>query len=338
MQFLDGLIFDIIVISHWNQRSIFRMATILISGGTGLIGTSLSNLLLEKGHKVIILTRNLKRAIEKQPAHEGLTYARWNAEEQSIDRDAIEKADYIVHLAGEGIADKRWSQKRKKDIVQSRIQSGTLLTKALREVPNNVQAVVSASAIGWYGPDKPDRKNKKAFVESDPSDNGFLGETCRWWEASIHPVTLLGKRLVKFRFGIVLSNDGGALREFKKPARLGVSSILGSGKQVVSWIHIADVCRLILFAIENDKMDGVYNAVAAEPVTNKELMLKLAKRMRGKSFIPVHVPAWVLKIIKGEMSIEVLKSATVSGDKIQQTGFQFVYPTIDAALNELIKK
>jgi uncharacterized protein (TIGR01777 family) len=314
------------------------MATILISGGTGLIGTSLTKLLLDKGHKVIILTRNLKRAIDKQTADERLTYARWNAEEQSIDRDAIEKSDYIVHLAGEGVADKRWTDKRKKQIVQSRIQSGTLLTKALREIPNNVKAIVSASAIGWYGPDKAKEKTARAFVESDPSDAAFLGETCRWWEASIHPVTLLGKRLIKFRFGIVLGNDGGAFPEFEKALRFGVASIIGSGKQVISWIHIDDVCRLILFAIENEKLDGVYNAVAPKPVTNRELTLKLAQGVRGKTFIPIHVPAWLLKVMMGEMSIEVLKSATVSADKIQQTGFQFLYPTIDAALNELIKK
>ena len=313
----------------------FRMATILVSGGTGLIGTSLTKLLLEKGHKTIILTRNLKRAIDKQVADERLTYARWNSEEQSIDRDAVQKADYIVHLAGEGIADKRWSEKRKKQIVQSRIQSSGLLVKALKEIPNNVKAVISASAIGWYGSDS---EKKTPFVETDPADNTFLGETCRWWEESIKPVKLLGKRLVTFRFGIVLANDGGAFAEFKKPVRFGIASILGSGKQILSWIHIDDLCRLITFAIESEQIEGIYNAVAPKPVSNKDLMLQLAQHMRGKTFIPVHVPAWVLKTMFGEMSIEVLKSATVSSEKVQQTGFQFLYPQIDAALNELIKR
>ncbi|HKH63592.1 MAG TPA: TIGR01777 family oxidoreductase [Flavitalea sp.] len=313
------------------------MATILVSGGTGLIGTSLTKLLLEKGHKAIILTRNLKRAIDKQVADERLTYARWNAEEQSIDRDAVEKADYIVHLAGENIADKRWTEKRKKQIVQSRIQSSGLLVKALKEIPNNVKAVISASAIGWYGPDK-EKKTPTPFVETDPAGKSFLGDTCTWWEESIKPVKLLGKRLVTFRFGIVLANDGGAFAEFKKPVRFGIASIFGSGKQVVSWIHIDDLCRLITFAIENQQIEGVYNAVAPKPATNKELMLQLAQHMRGKTFLPVHVPAWVLKTMLGEMSVEILKSATVSSEKVQQTGFQFLYPQIDAALNELIGK
>lgn len=222
--------------------------------------------------------------------------------------------------------------------MQSRIQSSALLIKALKEIPNNVKAVVSASAIGWYGPDDISKKRPEGFVETDPADASFLGETCRWWEESIDPAKELGKRLVIFRFGIVLSNDGGAFAAFKKPTQFGIASILGNGKQVVSWIHINDICRLLLFAIENEKMDGVYNAVAPHPVTNKELMLQLVKRMRGKSFIPVHVPSWVLRTMMGEMSMEVLKSATVSAAKIQQTGFQFSFPTIDASLNDLIKK
>lgn len=313
------------------------MATILISGGTGLVGTSLTRLLLGKGHKVIILTRNLKSAIDKQSADEQLTYARWNAAEQSIDKDAIEKADFIVHLAGEGIADKRWTSKRKKEIVQSRIQSSGLIIKALKEIPNNVRAVVSASAIGWYGPDKPGMSTS-GFVETDPAYKSFLGETCRWWEESIEPVHTMGKRLVKLRFGIVMANEGGAFVEFKKPVRFGLATILASGKQVISWIHIDDLCRLIMFAIENEKIDGVYNAVAPKPVTNKEFFLKTAKKRRGNSFITVHVPAWALKTMLGEMSIEVLRSTTVSSEKVKQTGFQFLYPHIDAALNALVKQ
>lgn len=313
------------------------MATILISGGTGLIGSALTDLLLAKGHRVIILTRNLKRAIDKQAADERLTYARWNAREQSIDRDAIEKSDYIIHLAGEGIADKRWTAKRKKAIVQSRIQGSTLIIKALKEIPNNIQAVISASAIGWYGPDKIDGK-VRPFVETDPADKSFLGDACKWWEESIQPVTELGKRLVKFRFGVVLSNEGGALPRFKKPIQFGFASILGAGKQVLSWVHIDDLCRILLFAIENDRIEGVYNAVAPTPVTNKELTLALAHRMRGKTFMAIHVPEWVLKTIFGELSIEVLKSATVNSEKMRSTGFQFLHPQIDSALNELIKR
>lgn len=316
----------------------FEMTTVLISGGTGFIGSTLTNLLLQKGYKVIILTRNLKKAIDRQAPDERLTYARWNFEEQSIDRDAIEKADYIVHLAGEGVADKRWTAKRKKQIVQSRIQSSGLVVKALKEIPNHVKAVISASGIGWYGPDKPKDKTPRPFIESDPADPSFLGEACKWWEESIQPVSSLALRLVKFRFGIVMGTKGGAFPEFARPLKFGIAGILGSGKQVLSWIHIDDLCRLLLFAIENENIEGVYNAVSPVPVTNKQFTLQLAQRMRGKTFIPIHVPAWALKTALGEMSIEVLKSTTVSSGKLQQTGFQFVYPHIDAALNELVKR
>jgi uncharacterized protein len=310
------------------------MSTVLITGGTGLIGSALSELLLQKGYEIIILTRG---ASEKKPAavNKNISYAPWDVLKQKIDVDAIKKADYIIHLAGAGVADKRWTDTRKKEILNSRTQSSALIVKALKENTNKVKAVISASAIGWYGADRV-VPNNKPFTETDPPDTSFLGETCRQWEESIEPVTQLDKRLVILRTGIVLSNKDGALTEFKKPLQFGLATILGSGKQVISWLHIDDLCRMYLLAIENESMQGVYNAVAPKPVTNKELTLQLAKAERGKLYTTVHVPAFVLKLIIGEMSIEVLKSATVSGDKIRLAGFTFLYPTIEAALNQLI--
>jgi uncharacterized protein (TIGR01777 family) len=167
-------------------------------------------------------------------------------------------------LAGAGIADKRWTKKRKKEIRDSRVKSSGLIVKSLSELPNNVKAVVSASAIGWYGADSV-IPNPKPFREDDPPDAGFLGETCREWEAGIEPVTGLGKRLVKLRTAIVMSNAGGALKEFKNPLRFGVAPILGNGRQVMSWIHIDDLVRLYIAAIENEKLEGVYNAAAPYP-------------------------------------------------------------------------
>ncbi len=145
-------------------------------------------------------------------------------------------------------------------------------------------------------------------------------------------------RLVKLRTGIVLSKDGGALKEFIKPLRAGIAAILGNGKQVVSWIHIDDIARMYVQALENEKLSGVYNAVAPKPVSNKALVLELAKQMKGKFHIPIYVPSFVLKMMLGEMSIEVLKSATVSGDKIRSTGFQFLFPTLESALKDLLMK
>lgn len=322
------------------------MSTVMITGGSGLVGTALSQKLAEHGYDVIILTRNPQKAAEKRNAPHGAGrsfksigntyYARWDFETNSIDTEAVRTADYIVHLAGEGVANKRWSAKRKQEIVDSRVKSSERIVKVLSETPNKVKAVISASAIGFYGPD--DENNPHAFIETDKPATDFLAQTCVQWEHAIQGVEAMGKRLVKLRTGIALSNEGGALREFKKPIRFGFATIFGNGKQIVSWIHIDDLCRMIIEAIENDQLSGVYNAVSPHPVSNKELVTKLASGMRGRFYIPVHIPAGLLRMVLGEMSVEILKSATVSSDKISSTGFQFLYPSMDAALSQLLKK
>lgn len=309
------------------------MQTVLITGGTGMVGNQLTKHLIARGFQVIILTRKLPDSKAGDPA---IQYALWDVKKQTIDVQAIQKADHIVHLAGAGVVDKRWTPAYKKKIVDSRLDSSALLIKTLQENHHQVKTVVSASAIGWYGEDP--APTNGAFNETDEPAPGFLGQTCKLWEASIEPVLQLGIRLVKLRIGIVLSNDGGALPEFKKPLRFGLAGILGNGKQVVSWVHIADLCRIFTEAIENIQFTGSYNAVAPKPVTNKMLTLELARKIRGHFFIPLHVPAFVLKLMLGESSVEVLKSTTVSCEKIKKAGFRFLYPTITEALDELCKK
>ena len=304
--------------------------TVLISGGTGLIGKSLTAHLIKKGYEIIILTRKLGL-----PVQPGVSYANWDLEKQEIDAKAIQKADYIIHLAGAGVMDKKWTEEYKKEIVESRTTSSALLYKGLRENNNTVRAVISSSAIGWYGKDPENFQKKEGFSETDPSDKGFLGETCKLWEDSIEPLKKLHIRLVKFRTGIVLSNEGGAFPEFKKSLRFGIAAILGSGKQVISWIHIDDLCRMFVYALERVSTQGAYNAVAPFPVSNKKLILNTAKLLRGSFFIPVHIPEMVLNFMMGKRSIEVLKSTTVDSSKIRETGFTFLYPTIDLALKNL---
>jgi hypothetical protein len=304
--------------------------TILITGGTGLVGKALTEALLQKGFRVIILTRNPASQKTNQPH---LSFAAWNIEKQFIDKDAFAKADYIIHLAGASVAEKRWTKKRKNEIVSSRVESSRLIAESLKTIPNRIKAVISASAIGWYGAD--DLNNKKPFTEEVGPANSFLGQTCRQWEAAIEPVSFSEKRLVKFRIGIVLSNEAGAFKEFKKTLKFGIAAILGSGKQVISWIHIDDLVRLFLFAIDNETIEGTFNAAASNPVTNKDLVIQIAKA-KGKFFIPLHVPSFILKIVLGEMSVEVLKSTTVSAEKIQKAGFIFQYPEIEKAIDELI--
>jgi len=312
------------------------MATVLITGGTGLIGSALTNELLNRGYDVIILTRSP----EKYSNTSRLSYAKWDTEKQIIDGEAITKADFIIHLAGEGIADKRWTAKRKRQIAESRIKSSALLVKALRENVNNIKVVVSASGIGWYGSPSLTLSGgkgteKNPFDENDPAAEDFLGATCKEWEASIDPVISLGKRLVKFRTGIVLSKEGGALKEFQKPLRFGIATILGNGKQIMSWIHLDDLVRLYILAIANERLNGVYNAVAPHPVTNKKIIIQLARTMRGKFYVPIFVPSFILKMVLGELSIEVLKSATVSCKKIKGEGYSFLYPSLTAALHHV---
>jgi uncharacterized protein (TIGR01777 family) len=307
------------------------MQTVLITGGTGMIGKAISNQLLQKDYNVIVLTRKLPMKTLKTPS---LAYALWDVKKQTIDMDAIKKADHIIHLAGAGVVEKKWTAAYKKEILDSRTESSKLLVSSLKNNNNKVKTIVSASAIGWYGADK----TGQPFIETDAAANDFLGETCRLWEQSIDPVKALGIKLVKLRTGIVLSKSGGALSEFKKPIKFGVAGILGDGTQMVSWIHVDDLCRMYIDAIENEHLSGAYNAVAPAPVTNKELTIELAKQMNGKLFIPIHVPVTVLKLMMGARSIEVLKSNTVSSAKIQQAGFSFLYPDISNALKQLCNK
>jgi len=305
--------------------------TVLITGGTGLVGKLLTKALVQKGYKVLILSRTTNG----KTASGSVSYATWDVKKQQIDREALQSADYIIHLAGAGVVDKKWTEAYKKEIVESRTESSRLIFETLQNNPNKVKAIVSASAIGWYGADA---NPVKSFIETDKADESFLGDTCRLWEQSIEPVESLGKRLVKLRIGIVLSNDGGALPEFKKSLRFGVAAILGNGKQMVSWIHIDDLCRLFIAAIENENLSGSYNAVAPNPVSNKALTITLAKVIKGNFYIPLHVPAFVLKIMMGQRSVEVLKSTTVSCKKIMDSGFSFNFTEIKDALENLVKK
>lgn len=308
------------------------MQTVLITGGTGLVGKALTKQLTDKGYAVIILTRKMPTGATKV---DKISYALWDIKQQTIDSAVVQKASFIIHLAGAGVMDKRWTAAYKKEILDSRTQSSELLVKVLQENTNQVKAIICASAIGWYGADKKTSANKNGFIENAEPSSDFLGDTCRLWEKSMEPVIAIGIRLVKLRTGIVLSNNGGALAEFKKPLRFGVAGILGDGKQVTSWIHIEDLCRMYIAAIENENLAGAYNAVAPMPVTNKELTLLLAKNVKGNYFIPLHVPEFMLKLVLGESSIEILKSTTVSCEKIKQAGFTFLYPSIHAALGEL---
>lgn len=306
------------------------MPTVLVTGGTGTIGKRLTALLIAKGYQVIVLTRNAG----KQKPLPGIIYKEWDLEKGTIDASAVAEADHIIHLAGAGVADSRWTTKRKAEIVTSRTESSALLIKAAQQFPARLKSVISASAIGWYAADK-QRVPTEGYEENLPAAPGFLGETCKLWEESVAPFAQMGKRLAILRTGLVLSNEGGVIAEFSKPLKYGIATIMGSGEQIMSWIHIEDLCRMYIYVLENETMTGPYNAVAPTPVSNKTVVLTLAQALRNKNFIPIHTPAFALKIALGEMSIEVLKSATISAAKIKAAGFHFLYPSLNAAIENL---
>ena len=307
------------------------MATVLISGGTGMIGNRLSQHLIERGYTIIILSRDKN----KSSKNANLLYSHWDVEKNIIDSEVVRKSDHIVHLAGAGVMDKKWTEAYKKIILSSRTKSAELIINCLKNNDHHVKSFVSASAIGLYGADEKKINTGKGFTETDLAADDFLGKTVLLWEASTDPVALLGIRLVKLRTGIVLSNDGGALNEYKMPLRFGVAPVLGNGKQIISWIHIDDLCRMYCEAIENIYLNGSYNAVAPHPVSQKTLIVGLAQKLRNNFFTAVYIPAFLLKLRFGKRSIEILKSAWVSSKKVTSTGFTFLYPTMDAALNEL---
>ena len=302
------------------------MDTVLITGGTGLVGRALSQLLTEVGYRVIILSRRSGTATD----NELITYAQWDVSRQTIDVAALQQADYIVHLAGANVADKRWTNSRKKEIINSRTKSSELLYTSLEKHPNKVKKVISASATGYYGEDQ-----GHAFIETDAPGTDFLGTTCVLWEESVLKMKRLGKKIVILRTGITLSREGGALKEFYKPLKFGFATILGNGEQYISWIHLHDLVRLYLSAIVNHELEGIFNAVAPNPVQHKELVMTMAQVAKGKSFIPIYVPSFALKLALGEMSIEVLKSCQASSAKIASKGFVFSYPTIKSAMEKI---
>lgn len=307
------------------------MQTILITGGTGMVGTALRELLLERGYEVILLSR--QEHSRKLPSGDHLRIAHWDIKKQEIAEEAVAAADFIIHLAGEGIAEKRWTIARKKEILESRTQGSALIYRALLRQPNRIKAIISASAIGYYGGD-----DDKIFRETDTPADSFLGDTCAQWEKSVLQMQEIAKRVVILRLGIVLSKDGGLLKKWMLPLRYGFAGIPGNGEQWISWIHLRDVCRLFYTAVANERMQGVYNAVAPFPVTIKELVISMAKAMKGKNYLPVYLPSSLLELWRGEMSSELLKSCRASLEKLSATGFQFSFPTIQSSMEEIFKR
>jgi hypothetical protein len=302
------------------------MSTVLIAGGTGLVGQYLSSLLKEKGYAVFHLSRH------KNPNGEFPAYA-WDVTKRQIDREAVEKADYIIHLAGAGVADARWTAARKKLIIDSRVESTLLLKEAIAQKTRPLKAYIAASAIGFYG-----NRGEQFLKETDEAGKqGFLPESVVAWEQAIQQVAKTGVRTVGLRIGIVLSTKGGALQKILLPFKAFNGAYFGNGQQWYSWIHIEDVCRMFIEALESEKIQGFYNAVAPQPVRNKDLIIK-TKEALGIPALVVSAPSGVLRLVMGEMADMILDSAKVSSEKIEKTGFRFRFPELRTAIGDLLKR
>lgn len=298
---------------------------VLITGASGLVGKRLRELLLQKGYHVSHLGRS------KRDGH--VNSFVWDVDKGSIDLKALEGVATIIHLAGAGVADKRWTPSRKKEILDSRTKSTDLLFKALKNQTHTVTSFVSASAIGYYGFGLGD----EIFTEESKPGSDYLAHVTRQWEEAIDQVESLSIRVVKLRIGIVLSEKGGALAEMVKPIKLGAGSPLGTGKQSLTWIHLDDLCEMFIKAVEDSAMKGAYNAVGPEWVTNAEMTKAIAKVLNKPLWLPA-VPGFVLKIILGELADLVINGSKISSTKIQKTGFKFKFVWLEEALKDLLLK
>ncbi len=297
---------------------------VLITGATGLIGSELVSLLLQNGISIHYLTTS-KKKIENEPNYKGFY---WNPEQGIIDENCLMGVDSIIHLAGATIS-KRWTTAYKQEIIESRLLSSALLFKALKNYPNQVKQIVSASGTAIY----PNSDSVVYDENSKEIDNSFLGNVVLKWEESVDKFQLLGLKVCKLRTGIVLSNKGGALIEMAKPIRWGLGSPFGTGKQVQSWIHIHDIAALYFFAISNG-LEGVFNAVSPNPVSNEKLVTTIATVLKKPLFMP-NVPQFVLKLLLGEMHQLLFEDRNLSSKKIIDEGFVFKFKTIEKALENI---
>ncbi|MCB1165338.1 MAG: TIGR01777 family oxidoreductase [Leptospiraceae bacterium] len=298
------------------------MKSALITGASGLLGQEVAALLQSQGWEVRGLSRRPRSA-------DGIHWYEWNPSRSVLDETSLEDLDVLIHLAGEGIADGRWTEGRKREIIQSRVQSCDLLAASVRRKRAEGKApgaIVLASAIGYYG-----SRGDEWLVEDSKPGTGFLSETTLEWEkAGDFPDDI---RQVRLRIGIVLSRNGGALPQMERPLRFFAGAVPGSGNQYLSWIHQRDMARIIQFAAET-QLRGTFNATAPEPESMDSFMRKLGSAIGRPVYLP-NVPSFALRLMMGEMSEMVLGGARVSSEKIQREGFQFEFPNLEKALGDL---
>lgn len=296
------------------------MKTVLISGATGLVGKKITEQLTLRNYTVRRLSR------KKEPG-----FFLWNPDKNYIEENAFDNLDAIIHLAGAPISE-RWTKQYKKELYDSRIKTANLLFDYTKKYAPNLKTFITASGSNYYGTFTTD----KIFIESDKNGNDFLGILCRDWENAAFQFESLGTRVAALRTAAVLSEGNGILKKLMPLTKLNLASPLGGGKQYMPWIHINDLVGIYLFALENNNLNGTYNAVAPQAVTNAEFTKTLANVMNKSVFLP-NVPAFALKIALGEMSSIALEGSAVSAEKIQKAGYHFEFPGLESALKNLIQ-
>jgi uncharacterized protein (TIGR01777 family) len=300
---------------------------IVITGGTGLIGKALAEDLAQDGHEVFILTRSPRTGTNSHPC---IHYVQWDGRTAQGWGHLSEEADALVNLAGENLSAGRWTARRKRLILDSRANAGAAVVQAVQQAQRKPRVLIQSSAVGYYGPDTPG-----LLAENTPPANDFLGRVVQAWEASTQPVEALGVRRAVIRSGVVLSPKAGALPRMLLPFKFFAGGPLGSGRQWLSWVHLEDEVRAIRFLIEHSKAQGAYN-ISAEPLTNRQLARAIGKVMRRPAFFPV--PAFLIRLLFGEMSTVVLDGQRVSSQRLESLGFRFRYPQAEPALADLLKR
>ena len=300
-------------------------AKVLITGGSGLVGSRLTEILLASGYRVNHLSTRKNAA--SRP--DGVTVYHWNPAEGSMDLKALEGVDHVINLAGASIS-KRWTAEYKKEILNSRIDSLNTLFDGVKKSGQNLKSLISSSAVGYY----PSRVGEE-FIETDSPGNDFLGSVSQLWERGADRFSPLNVRVAILRTGIVLSEKGGALPVLAKTVRWFVGAPVGSGKQVLPWIHIDDLCKMYQHALEAE-LEGKYNAVGPSGASNKEFTKELGRVLK-RPIWPFNVPSFVLKLVLGEQAQLVLISSPSSAKKIMDSGFDFKFKILNSALTDLLK-
>lgn len=301
---------------------------VLISGGSGFIGSHLISLLSKKGYEIAVLSRGSKKSDLPN-----VEFFHWDIKKKEIDSKALKNVNYVINMAGANIGSERWTEDRKKTIINSRTESTNFLYESVAEKSPELKCVISASAVGYYGT----FNSEKTLTEEDPNGNDFLAEVCRQWEESARQFEKIGARVVLLRQGPVLGKEGEIYQRMAGFAKWGINTAVGSGKQYLPWIYIDDLTKLYLFAMEHSTMTGAFNAVSGIDTNMNDFAKVLAHSLKKPVLTP-NAPAFVIKMLFGELSQSLLEGSKVSNKKLEKEGFEFKFKNLEEVLDKISRQ